>query len=153
MLAFSGNFNYTVDSKGRVNIPAPFRSQLSEESDHTFHITFGPNESLFVYPREVFVQFAAHMEEKYGSLATSDEERRYFLETMANAHPSRCDQQGRIIVPPKHLDYGKIEGEVLIIGAVTKLEFWNPEKYGAFMKHSSYTNKERVQRFGGADRQ
>lgn len=152
MLAFSGQFLYTVDAKGRINIPAAFRNQLSDESLNTFHIAFGPEESLFVYPREVFVHIASKLEEKYGSLATPNEERRFFLEMMANAQPSRCDQQGRIIVPKTHLEYSNIESEVLIIGAVTKLEFWNPRHYEEFFTTSKYTSKERVQQFGGADR-
>ena len=152
MLAFSGQFIYTVDTKGRINIPAAFRSQLSDESLNTFHITFGPDECLFVYPREVFVHIAMRLEEKYGSLSTQEEERRFFLEMMANAQPSRCDQQGRIIVPKTHLQYGRIENEVLIIGAVNKLEFWNPEYFDQFFKTSKFSSKERVQRFGGADR-
>lgn len=152
MLAFSGQFQYSVDVKGRVNIPADFRRQLSDASLNTFHITFGPNSSLFVYPREVFVNIASRFEEKYGSLATPEEERRFFLELMANAQPSRCDGQGRIIVPKTHLDYGHIQKEVLIIGAVNKLEFWNPEYYENFLKESPLSSKDRVQRFGGADR-
>ena len=152
MLAFSGQFQYTVDVKGRINIPADFRRQLSEESLSTFHITFGPNASLFVYPREVFVHIASRLEEKYGSLATPEEERRFFLELMAHAQPSRCDGQGRIIVPKTHLDYSNIQKEVLIIGAVNKLEFWNPEHYETFFKQSSLSSNDRVQRFGGADR-
>lgn len=153
MLAFSGKFQYTVDGKGRINVPAPFRSQLSEDSDNTFHITLGPNDCLFVYPREVFMHIAAKLEEKYGSLSTSDEERRYLLETMADAQPSRCDQQGRIIVPKEHLEYAGIDGEVLIIGVFSKLEFWNPERYGRFIGESKFTKKERVREFGGADRE
>ena len=152
MLAFSGKFNYTVDAKGRVNIPAEFRRQMSEESDNTFHIAMGPNDCLFVYPREAFMPIAARLEEKYGSLATNDEERRYLLETLANAQPSRCDQQGRIIVPSEHLDYAGIKGAVLIIGVFNKLEFWNPKIYQEFMSRSPFNKKERVQKFGGADR-
>jgi MraZ protein len=152
MLAFSGKFLYTVDVKGRINIPADFRRQLSDDSLNTFHITFGPDSSLFVYPREVFVNIASRLEEKYGSLATPEEERRFFLEMMAHAQPARCDGQGRIIVPKTHLEYSNIQKEVLIIGAVTKLEFWNPDHYEAFFKQSALTSQDRVQRFGGADR-
>jgi MraZ protein len=151
-LVFSGKYKYIVDAKGRINIPAPFRNQLSNESDNTFHITFGPNECLFVYPREVFQDIASKLEEKYGSLATPEEERRYFLETMSNAQPSRCDQQGRITAPKDHLEYAGIESDVLIIGAVNKMEFWNPYKYQEFVSRSSHSQKERVQKYGGADR-
>jgi len=152
VLAFSGKFPYTVDSKGRVNIPAIIRSQLGPESDNTFHIAEGPNDCLFVYPRESFVHIAAKLEKKYGSLSSSDEERRYLLRIMANAHPSRCDQQGRIMVPREHLDYAKIKDKVLIIGVFNKLEFWDPKNYEKFIEESGFSTKERVQKFGGADR-
>jgi MraZ protein len=153
MITFSGKFLYTVDAKGRINIPAVFRNQLSAESENAFHITHGPNDCLFVYPREIFTAIAAKLEVKYGSLATPDEERRFLLETMANAHTVRCDQQGRIVVPREHLDYADIDGDVLIIGVFNKLEFWNPVMYETFMKEGRLSQKERVKRFGGADRE
>lgn len=152
MLVFSGKYFYTLDAKGRINIPAAFRSQLGEESNNIFHVTLGPSECLFVYPRQVFIHIATKLEEKYGSLATEDEERRYFLETMGNAQPSKCDQQGRIIVPKEHLEYAKIDKEVMIVGAVNKFEFWNPDIFNQFIKGSQISSKERVKRYGGADR-
>ncbi len=152
MFIFSGKFLYTVDAKGRINIPATYRNQLGEESNNVFHVTPGPNECLFVYPQDIFLQIASKLEEKYGSLSTDDEERRYFLETMGNAQPSRCDQQGRIIVPKEHLEYAKVDKEVLIIGAFNKFEFWNPNQYEQFIKSSKNSRKERVKLFGGADR-
>ena len=145
-------FEKTVDAKGRINIPATYRNQLEEEPNNVFHVMLGPNENLFVYPQEVFVHIATKLEEKYGSLSTDDEERRYFLETMASAQPSRCDQQGRIIVPKEHLEYAKVDKEVLIIGAVNKFEFWNPNLYEHFLKTSKNSSKERVKLFGRADR-
>ena len=153
MITFSGKFLYTVDAKGRVNIPALFRSQLGTESDNAFHITYGPNDCLFVYPRVIFTGIAAKLEAKYGSLATPDEERRFLLKTMANAQTVRCDQQGRIVVPQEHLNYAKIKGEVFIIGVFNKLEFWNPSCYELFMQQGSLSEKERVKQFGGADRE
>lgn len=148
-LSFSGSFHYTVDSKGRVNIPAPFRSQVS---DNTFNVTYGPNSSLFVYPGERFAEVSRGWARSYGSLASSDEERRFLLQIMHNAQPSRCDQQGRIIIPKTYLEHAKIEKEVLIIGVVSKMEFWNPELFEEFMNSGSMSNDELIKQFGGADR-
>ena len=153
MLSFSGKFLYAADGKGRINIPAPFRSQLSEPSDSTFHVLMGPDGCLFVYPREVFQGIAQKLEKKYGSMSTPPEQRRFFLKTMANAHPTRCDQQGRIIIPEEHRQYAAIENEVLIIGAVNKLEFWNPGRYAAFIAEGDLNDQDRVRRFGGVDRE
>jgi MraZ protein len=152
MPVFSGKFLYKVDVKGRINIPAPYRNQLSERSDNTFHVSYGPNNCLFVYPREIFITLAEQLEIQYGSLSTSDEERRYFLETMINAQPVRCDNQGRIIVPRPYLEYAKIHEEVMIVGAVNKMEFWDPDSLKAFLQNSDFSSQQRVQRFGGADR-
>ena len=153
MLSFSGKFLYAADGKGRVNIPAPFRSQLSEDSDNTFHVLMGPNPCLFVYPREVFFKIAQRLEKKYGSMSTPPEQRRFFLQTMANAHPTRCDQQGRILLPEEHLRYASIRKEVLIIGAVNKLEFWNPQQYESFLAEGDLNAQDRVRQFGGVDRE
>jgi MraZ protein len=153
MPIFSGKFLYTVDSKGRINIPAIFRSQLSRLSDNTFHITYGPNDCLVVFPREVFIPFAEKLDGEYGSLSASDDERGYFLEVMADAHPVRCDQQGRIVVSQEHLDHAKIKEKVLIVGAVKKMEFWNPKIFNEFLKKSKLSKKSQVKKYGGADRE
>ncbi len=152
MFIFSGKYLYTVDTKCRINIPAAYRRPVGDKSSSVFHVTLGPNECLVVYPQQFFTDFAIKLDREYGSLATEDEKRRYFLETMGNAQPSRCDQQGRIIVPKEHLEYAKIDKEVMIIGAVNKFEFWNPEIFNQFIKGSPISSKERVKRYGGVDR-
>ncbi|RKY79061.1 hypothetical protein DRQ07_06850, partial [candidate division KSB1 bacterium] len=81
-----------------------------------------------------------------------DEERRYFLETVSDAHPVRCDQQGRITVPQEHLEYAKIKDKVLVIGAVDHLELWNPDVYNEFIGQSSFTPKDRVRRYGWVEK-
>jgi MraZ protein len=72
---------------------------------------------------------------------------------MANAHPTRCDQQGRILIPEEHLHYASIKKEVLIIGVVNKLEFWNPRHYSTFMTEGNLNTQDRVRQFGGVDRE
>jgi MraZ protein len=125
-----------------------------KESGLIFHITRGPNDCLFVYPREVFKNMVTRLNAHFGSRGTSDdEERRYFLETMGDAHPVRCDQQGRITVPLEHLEYAKISGEVLIIGAADHLEFWNPKVYEEFIGVSQFSSKDRVNRFGWVEKE
>lgn len=181
MLCFTGKFPYGVDSKRRVNMPASAINELIrehkdsslssdnnsdnnkdnknnnknelKESDFIFHITRGPNDCLFVYPREVFVKKASRLNSHFGYRGTEDdEERRYFLETVSDAHPVRCDQQGRITVPQEHLEYAKIKDKVLVIGAVDHLELWNPDVYNEFIGQSSFTPKDRVRRYGWVEK-
>ena len=176
LLLITGKYSFTVDGKRRVNIPSPAMLELFKqtqayaetggivtkdseafkkfkESDVTFHITRGPNDCLFVYPRDVFMEKAARLNAHFGSRGTGDdEERRYFLETMADAQPVRSDQQGRVTVPQEHLEYAKIDNEVLVIGAFDHLEFWNPQIYEAFINASRSSAQQRVKKYGWAER-
>ncbi|MCD6115991.1 hypothetical protein J7K93_03160 [bacterium] len=169
MLCFTGKFPYGVDSKRRINIPASAVNELFREHEETgstdnkkelkqtdiiFHITRGPNDCLFVYPRDVFARKAARLNSHFGYRGTEDdEERRYFLETVSDAHPVRCDNQGRITVPQEHLDYAKIKDKVMVIGAIDHLELWSPDIYNMFIAQSSATPKDRVRRYGWVEKE
>ncbi len=181
MLCFTGKSKFTVDAKRRVNIPASAILELYKQSQEykqevtgeagnneikeseaikkfkesaiIFHLTRGPNDCLFVYPREVFMEKAARLSAHFGSRGTDDEARRYFLETMADAHPVRCDQQGRVTVPQEHLDYAKISDQVLVVGAFDHLEIWSPDVYGAFISGGKTSSQERVKLFGWAEQE
>lgn len=135
MPVFSGQFRYQVDSKQRVQIPAPFRNQLidrSEDQDEEgifFHVTFGSEACLYIYPRSIFTKEVAKLQEECGSFFTPPEKTRLFRKFMSNAQPLRSDNQGRIIVPKEHLEYAKIESDVLIVGLGNRFEFWNPDLF------------------------
>jgi division/cell wall cluster transcriptional repressor MraZ len=150
-ICFAGKAEKSIDSKRRINVPAQLINQVS---DKVFHITRGQDQNLFVYPKEVFFEKAARLNKHFGSRGQKDREKRvYFLETMADAHPVQCDQQGRISIPQEFLDYARIKDKVLIIGAFDKLVFWNPEIFNQFKKTGTSTAQERVHQFGWADRE
>jgi MraZ protein len=148
-ICFAGKFLQTVDAKRRVSIPAFFHGQVQSK---VFHITRGPDSNLFVYPKEVFVRMAARINDNFGGRGEKDREKRlYFQETLGDAQPVQCDQQGRVTVPEEFLGYAKIEKKVLIIGAFNKLVFWNPEEYNTFIRSSKMSPQERVSEFGWAE--
>lgn len=138
MPVFSGQFKYSLDSKGRVNIPALFRNQLqikledgTESQDNLFfYISFGKEPCLYIYPSMVFNTVAQKLQEESDSLFGGEEEQvKLFRKFMAKSQPSRCDSQGRIIVPKEHIEYAGIQNEVLIVGVGNRIEFWNPERF------------------------
>jgi len=148
-ICFAGKFTQTVDTKRRVSIPAFFHGQVQSK---VFHITRGPDHNLYIYPREVFVKMAARINENFGGRGENDKEKRlYFQETLGDAQPVQCDQQGRVTVPPEFLEYAKIKNKILIIGAFNKLVFWNPDEYDAFTQSSKMTSQDRVFEFGWAE--
>jgi len=140
---FSGQFKYTFDAKGRVNIPAPFRIQLQEKREDGsdshdnlfFHITYGTEPCLYVYPRS---EFKVEMD-KMGSISNplmgnvDEDQLKLSRRVMSFAQPVRCDQQGRIVVPKEHIEHAGIENEVLIVGMGNRIELWNPETFKKYI--------------------
>jgi len=148
-ICFSGKFHQTVDAKRRVSIPAYYHGQVQSK---IFHITRGPDHNLFVYPREIFLKMAQRINENFGGRGEKDVEKRiYFQETIGDAQPVQCDQQGRVTVPSEFLEYANIKSKVLIVGLYNKLVFWNPDEYERFIKSSSMTPQQRVGEFGWAE--
>jgi len=56
---------------------------------------------------------------------------RMFLQEAAE---DKLDSQSRLIIPKSLMDYAGIEKDIFILGAVKKIEFWNPEKYESYLK-------------------
>ena len=122
---FIGEYNYSLDSKGRINIPAKFRQSLTENNQNTFVITRGLDPCVWVYP---LVQWR-EIENNLRNLSSVKNINRTFMRNTARyASPTTYDKQGRIMISPSLLKYSNISKEVLIIGMINKIEIWNPEK-------------------------
>lgn len=121
---FTGEFSYTIDSKGRVNIPAKFRQCLAPENDHTFVITRGMDPCIWVYP---FSAWQVIEDDLKDLSAISSINRSFIRSTARYATTVVFDKQGRIILSSKLMDYAKLKKDALIIGMVNKIEIWDPK--------------------------
>ena len=120
---FIGEYAYSLDSKGRVNIPAKFRKSLSADSQNTFVITRGLDPCIWVYPLEQWKE----IENNLRNLSSVKNIHRTFVrDTARYASPSTYDKQGRITLTPSLTEYAGLEKDVLIIGMINKIEIWNP---------------------------
>lgn len=120
---FIGEYAYSLDSKGRVNIPAKFRQSLSTDSQNTFVITRGLDPCIWVYPLEQWKE----IENNLRNLSSVKNIHRTFVrDTARYASPSTYDKQGRITLTPSLTEYAVLEKDVLIIGMINKIEIWNP---------------------------
>ena len=137
MSFFIGEYQYTIDSKGRINVPAKFRKGLIPEADNTFIITQGADKCLDLYPLNVFQERIVN---KVNGLSESKKEHRYHTSfTGSNSSDAVLDKQGRIAIPQKLLEYAGITKDVLIIGAFHRIELWAPKvrvEYLERMKNS-----------------
>ena len=121
---FIGEYQYSLDSKGRINIPAKFRQSLSEDNNHTFVATRGQDPCIWIYPINEWKK----IEDELRKLSSISGVHRTFIRQIArSATPSTCDKQGRIIISPSLLSYASLNKETLILGMINKIEIWNPD--------------------------
>ncbi len=115
---FLGEFQHTLDSKGRVILPASFREDLNEG----LVMTVGMDKCLTVHP-------VADWRRVIGGLrnlrATSAQERKFARMITSHAHPDVADRQGRITVPARLRAYARLAKDVTVVGADSRLELWD----------------------------
>ena len=121
--SFTGEYNYSLDDKNRVNIPAKFRRALGPES-RTFVVTRGFDECLILYPSIEWKR----VEEQLVRLSSLKVRDRGFIRSIVrHATYIQFDTQGRISIPDNLVKYSYINKKVTIIGMINKIELWDPE--------------------------
>jgi len=122
---FIGEYAYSLDSKGRVNVPAKFRQSLSEDNENTFVITRGVDPCIWVYPLSHWKEIESNIR----NLSSISKIHRTFVRNTARyASPSTYDKQGRITLTPSLIEYADLDKDALIIGMINKMEIWNPDR-------------------------
>ena len=120
---FMGEYNHTIDAKGRLIIPAKFREQLGE----AFVITNGNDGCLNIYTNEDWETFL----EKLRVLPNNRDKREIVRKFVAQANPVEVDKQGRILIPPALREHAALEKDVVLAGVIDKIEVWNRERWEA----------------------
>ncbi|MDD2972824.1 MAG: division/cell wall cluster transcriptional repressor MraZ [Lachnospiraceae bacterium] len=119
---FMGEYNHTIDAKGRLIIPSKFREVLGDE----FVITKGLDGCLFVYDNNEWTVF----EEKLKSLPITNKDARKFVRFfLAGAASVEADKQGRILVPSVLREFGEINKDVVLVGVASRIEIWSKERW------------------------
>lgn len=119
---FMGEYNHTIDAKGRLIVPAKFREALGDE----FVVTRGLDDCLFVFPNEGWKVF----EEKLSTLPVANKNARRFARFfLSGAATVELDKQGRILIPTTLREYGALEKEVVFIGVANRVEIWSKERW------------------------
>ena len=114
----NGEFNHSIDTKGRLIIPSKFRESLGEH----FVITKGMDGCLFVYDQTEWTKF----EEKLRALPITNANVRNFTRFMlGGASACEVDKQGRILLPAPLRTFAHLEKEVVLVGVGSRIEIWN----------------------------
>ena len=120
---FIGEYSYTVDSKGRLNIPSKFRGSLSKDNKNSLVITRGMDKCVWVYPLVIWKSIEDELR-KLSSLSSVN--RSFIRNTVRHASIVKLDKQGRIALNQNIITFSSISKNALIIGMVNKIEIWNP---------------------------
>ena len=119
---FMGEYNHTIDAKGRVIIPSKFREHLGDE----FVVTKGLDGCLFVYDNEEWTAF----EEKLKTLPITNKDARKFVRFfLAGAASVEVDKQGRILIPSVLREFSELQKDVVFIGVASRVEIWSKERW------------------------
>lgn len=115
---FMGEYNHTVDAKGRLIVPSKFREQLGDE----FVVTKGLDGCLFAYE----ISEWKALEEKLHALPLTNANARKFSRFfLAGATTCEVDKQGRILLPAVLRDFAKIDKDAVLVGVGSRIEIWS----------------------------
>ena len=117
-----GEYEHTLDAKGRISMPAKLRKDMGD----TFILTKGLDGCLFAFSQNEWLNF----ETKLKSLPLSDKNARNFVRFfLSGATECELDKQGRFLIPNNLRAAATLEKEAVIIGVGTRLEIWNKETW------------------------
>lgn len=126
---FMGEYQHSVDEKGRMIIPSKFREALGVN----FVLTRGLDNCLFVYPASEW----SLLEQKLKSLSLMKADARAFTRFFfSGATECNLDKQGRVNIPANLRQHAQIKKETVVIGVSNRVEIWSKEKWNAPMLHS-----------------
>ncbi|WLR43631.1 division/cell wall cluster transcriptional repressor MraZ [Bacillus carboniphilus] len=132
---FMGEYNHTIDVKGRMIVPSKFRLELGS----SFILTRGLDQCLFGYPMKEW----DIIEEKLKTLPLTKKDARAFTRFFfSGAIECELDKQGRVNIAQSLIDYAKLEKECVIIGVSNRIELWSKEIWEQYVNEQESSFEE-----------
>ena len=126
---FIGEYNHTLDDKGRVAVPAKFREALKAGAV----VTRGLDNCLVLYTKDVWTGVA----EKLAALPMTKPDARAFARMMlAGAMDVELDKQGRVVLPGYLRDFASVKNSVIVAGLYNRIELWDEKSWNEYSQKS-----------------
>ncbi|ARU62286.1 cell division/cell wall cluster transcriptional repressor MraZ [Tumebacillus avium] len=129
---FMGEFQHSIDDKGRLIIPAKFRDGLGA----SFVVTRGLDNCLFVYPRSEWETIEAKLKSLPFTRADARAFSRFFF---SGATECDLDKQGRANIPNNLREYAKLNRDCVVIGVSGRVEIWAKEVWEDYTLNAADT--------------
>ncbi len=136
---FYGEYEHSIDRKGRLILPSRFREVAKSNFIEKFFVTRGLDKCLFMFSEEEWrVQ-----EQKFGTASFTKPQVRAFNRLFfSGAVDVSPDRQGRILVPQYLKDFADIKKDVVIVGVSKRIEIWSKDTWSEFYNNSRPTFEE-----------
>lgn len=138
---FIGEYNHSVDQKGRLAIPAKFRILLKEGAV----VAKGLDNCLVIYPKDVWTDLGKKLAKMPINQANSRSFARFML---AGAMEVAFDNQGRVMLPEYLRKFAEIKKSVIIAGLYDRLEVWDEDKWSSYRSKSEENSNEIAEALG-----
>jgi MraZ protein len=149
--SFKGEYEHSLDAKGRVSFPAKLRKAVSSEAQEKFTVLKGQEQCLEIYPQDEWEK----VEEKLASVNSFNREGRTVIrQFLRTAEDLVLDEQNRLALPKKLMEWAEISQRCIFIGSGNHIEVWAPhilDQADAALDSETYqTLFEKV--MGGSDK-
>ena len=131
MITFLGEFEATIDAKGRFLLPAGFKKQLPQDAVPKFVLNRGFEKCLTLYPLQSWEPIFSEISQLNDFDPKVREFRRYFLN---GATEIELDSAGRLLLPKNLISHASLDKDIVLVSAVNKIEIWDTNKYNQFFE-------------------
>ena len=140
---FYGEYEHTIDRKGRLIVPAKCRQALKDHDVKLLVLTRGLDGCLFLFPEPEWRVAENRLKQVP---FTKSEGRKFNRLFFSGATEVSIDALGRILVPKTLKDYALIKDDVTIVGVLNRMEVWARKQWRAFYEQSRQNFEEVAER-------
>lgn len=140
---FYGEFEHTIDRKGRLIVPAKFRQALKEHDIASLFLTRGLDGCLFLFPESEWRVAESRLKQ---IPFTKGEGRKFNRLYFSGASEVTIDRLGRLLLPRALKEFAEIKQDIVIVGVSSRMEIWSKEKWQAFYNSSRQSFEEVAER-------
>ncbi len=128
MFFLTGEYDHQIDAKNRIRIPSKLKGK-----EEKLYFSKGTNGCIFVFYEAAIKEKLAVIEQIKSSDVEKQKGLRAFTKSLKLVE---MDPQGRLVIPPELKDYAKIEKDVKICGAGSRIEIWSKEVFDEYFADS-----------------